>query len=328
MIKSESDAKSSVSIPAGTKIIGENEISQKMFIIIKGKARVYKSYLGQRITLAVLSDGEIFGEMSFVDAQPRSASVEALTEMEVMVIDGASGSEQLKNLPSWVWTIFRTVFHRFRELDREIVALQSAVSYRKKGMKVDIVASTIYLELVRFIKTFLLVSHEQVQRGAPLKSTHLLEEVDALLGNRAIGLKPFWRLIQDYDFIESTLLTKKDEVQLIEPRFSGFDAFLKSEIKAERYLTLSHGSLSILRSIVGYLKETDPAKRNESQSLSCQELQVYLIPNHEKAIVELEKHQIIPFKDQVFQVTFDNVHELYIYHSIVKNFDCSSIYVD
>src|SRR5690242_1247163 len=83
------DARTTLKIKAGTKLITENEISQKMYVIVKGKARVYKLYLGQRITLAVLGDGELFGEMGFIDAQPRSATVEAITDMEVMVIDGS-----------------------------------------------------------------------------------------------------------------------------------------------------------------------------------------------------------------------------------------------
>src|SRR5690606_23711332 len=148
--------------------------------------RVYKTYLGQRITLAVLGDGEIFGEMSFIDAQPRSASVEALTDIDVIIIDGAKGSEQLKNLPPWVWVIFKTVFHRFRELDREIVSLRSALAYRKKGLRDDVVASTIYLEMVRFLKTFELVHRNRKQNGQALKAHDVLEEIDGVLGNKAI----------------------------------------------------------------------------------------------------------------------------------------------
>jgi len=54
----------------GTRVICENEVSRKMFIIRKGKARVYKTYLNHKITIAVLGEGEVFGELGFFDAQP------------------------------------------------------------------------------------------------------------------------------------------------------------------------------------------------------------------------------------------------------------------
>src|SRR4051794_14660617 len=90
-------------VPAGTQLVQENDLSRRMFIIKKGKARVYKTYHGQRITLAVLGEGEVFGELSFFDAQPRSASVEALTELSALVIEGEESLKQIAQLPSWIF---------------------------------------------------------------------------------------------------------------------------------------------------------------------------------------------------------------------------------
>ncbi len=47
------------SYPAGTRLVTENEFSRKMFIVKSGKVRVYKNYVGQKITLAVLGEGEV-----------------------------------------------------------------------------------------------------------------------------------------------------------------------------------------------------------------------------------------------------------------------------
>ena len=123
---------------AGTVLVTEHEVSRKMFIIREGKARVFKNYLGQRVTLAILGAGEIFGELSFLDAEPRSASVEALTELKLSVIDGEQASAQIQSLPPWVMPIFRSVFHRFREADQKITVLQSMNEYQKKTFKNDV----------------------------------------------------------------------------------------------------------------------------------------------------------------------------------------------
>ena len=54
-----------IDVPVGTQLIVENETSRRMFIIRKGNARVFKNYLGKKVTLAVLGEGEVFGELSF-----------------------------------------------------------------------------------------------------------------------------------------------------------------------------------------------------------------------------------------------------------------------
>jgi CRP-like cAMP-binding protein len=70
-----------------------------MFVIKKGKVRVYKDYMGKKITLAILGTGEIFGELSFFDAKPRSATVEAISPLEVFIVDGKEAKEQMSSLP-------------------------------------------------------------------------------------------------------------------------------------------------------------------------------------------------------------------------------------
>lgn len=109
----------------GDILIKENDMSRKMFIVKKGKVRVYKTYFDRKVTLAVLGAGEIFGELSFFDAEPRSASVEAVTPLEVVVFDGNEAKSEIEKLPTWVTSVFKSVFYRFRELDNKITVLQS-----------------------------------------------------------------------------------------------------------------------------------------------------------------------------------------------------------
>ena len=42
---------------------------------------------GERFTLAMLKDGDIFGAMSFVDGRPRSATIIAASEVETIVME-------------------------------------------------------------------------------------------------------------------------------------------------------------------------------------------------------------------------------------------------
>lgn len=315
-------------IAAGTLIVKENEVSQKMYVIKKGRARVFKNYLGQRITLAVLGEGEIFGEMGFVDAQPRSASVQALTDMEVIVVDGAKGPDGIESIPPWVWTIFKTVFHRFRQLDSEIISLRTALNYRKKGLKQDVAASTVYLELVRFIKTLRMVYDNRTQSKASLKLPDLFAEMDSLLGNRTIGLRQFWNLMQEYDLFDPAALATTNEVKLECTRLDGFDAYLKDEIGKERYLMLSHGSLSMMRQLMATVDKQANLGDNNDFVVKASALNLNAVANPGAALDELERVQLIPFVERVFRGKIDRLHNLYVYQSIVKTFDHSAMYVD
>lgn len=63
-------------VPAGTRILTEDEIGGEMYIIVAGTVRVLKD--GQQI--ATLAEGEVFGELAALDPEPRSATVEAIEE--------------------------------------------------------------------------------------------------------------------------------------------------------------------------------------------------------------------------------------------------------
>jgi CRP-like cAMP-binding protein len=59
----------------GQVVIAEGDIKEKFYIIFKGSVNIYKGYYGKdRSLLANLMTGEMFGELSFIDDQPRSAT--------------------------------------------------------------------------------------------------------------------------------------------------------------------------------------------------------------------------------------------------------------
>jgi CRP/FNR family transcriptional regulator, cyclic AMP receptor protein len=70
--------------PAET-IIVEGESFQWIWILVSGNCQVFKkSEAGHEQELARLEPCDVFGEMSFFQPAPHSASVRALTEVEVM----------------------------------------------------------------------------------------------------------------------------------------------------------------------------------------------------------------------------------------------------
>jgi len=73
--------------PKGSIIFEEHSRGDSMYIIIKGKVRDFRSSSGGEAVLAILRENEYFGEMAILDGKPRSASVMALEDSELLRIE-------------------------------------------------------------------------------------------------------------------------------------------------------------------------------------------------------------------------------------------------
>jgi len=72
----------------GEAIIRQGEQGQSFFVLARGEVRVSRAdEEGREHTLATLHDGSIFGEMALVSALPRSATVVAATDCDLLEFD-------------------------------------------------------------------------------------------------------------------------------------------------------------------------------------------------------------------------------------------------
>jgi tetratricopeptide (TPR) repeat protein len=71
------------SCSAGETIIEEGDSGDSIFLIRSGSTRVFSHILGKEIELAILSAGDVFGEVAFLTGRPRTASVIALDNTEI-----------------------------------------------------------------------------------------------------------------------------------------------------------------------------------------------------------------------------------------------------
>ena len=104
----------------GDIIVQEGSTGREMYVIQAGKVQVSKSMGSTVIVLATLGEGEVFGEMSLIDAQPRSATVRALGETRVITIDHESFLRRVRSAPFLALNILRQMGTRIRELDHSL----------------------------------------------------------------------------------------------------------------------------------------------------------------------------------------------------------------
>ncbi len=73
----------------GETIFHEDDLGNSAFLVEYGAIEVAKIVDGERVGLATLRQGEMFGEMALIDDSPRMASARALEDSSVVVIPRA-----------------------------------------------------------------------------------------------------------------------------------------------------------------------------------------------------------------------------------------------
>lgn len=117
---------------AGEVIIAEGTYGTQTFLIREGRVMICKETGGsKRIPIAVLTDGEVFGEMYlFDDTGFRTASVVAHTAVTVEIIPKEEMDEYLKTTPPIVVSMIKTLSARLAQTSQE----NSILKYRSNGI--------------------------------------------------------------------------------------------------------------------------------------------------------------------------------------------------
>lgn len=97
----------------GETVFKEGENGQSLYIIKKGEVKACKtSPEGDLLTLMLHKDGDIFGEMSFLDEKPRSATIVAIADTKTYILDKDEFEKLIDNNPRLIYKILRNiVFH-------------------------------------------------------------------------------------------------------------------------------------------------------------------------------------------------------------------------
>src|SRR5258706_839688 len=73
---------------AGEIIISAGEPGNSMYVVRTGKVELFiRDKNDERLSLAIIDAGDLFGELSLLDTEPRSASAMALEPTNVLIID-------------------------------------------------------------------------------------------------------------------------------------------------------------------------------------------------------------------------------------------------
>jgi CRP/FNR family cyclic AMP-dependent transcriptional regulator len=153
----------------GEILFNEGETSKAMYFIKAGMIRVFKKKGDSSIEIDTIHAGQVIGELAFLDGNPRSASAEALTEVEVSEVSGPTFQAVLVKMPEWLKILLKAVVGRLRTASTRIRQLEqasTAFDYDKDGKRGQ---SYVYLsphDSLKIASAILLVAGRNATKAA------------------------------------------------------------------------------------------------------------------------------------------------------------------
>ena len=116
---------------AGTVLFNESDPANNFSVIATGTIELYKTgSTGKKLTLNILHDGDLLGEMGLLNSAPRTATARALTTARLLCFDSerfnAALDEGSLSAHRMVLAFARILAHRLTATDQELFDLFEA----------------------------------------------------------------------------------------------------------------------------------------------------------------------------------------------------------
>lgn len=102
----------------GEILMREGEKADFVYILKQGKLLAFQERNGKKIELGFVSPSEFVGEMAYINGEPRSATVEAVTQCELIAIPLGTFEAILYRRPAWAKTLMAILSKRLKNLNQ------------------------------------------------------------------------------------------------------------------------------------------------------------------------------------------------------------------
>ena len=111
------------SFPSGEYVFTEGDQATKLYMLVEGTVQVLrKSGSDKEIKVAELGPGEFFGELSFLDSEPRSASLKTTSPCKFLSISQKDFTDAAKYKSNILWCVLKALCKRIRHISDDIAA--------------------------------------------------------------------------------------------------------------------------------------------------------------------------------------------------------------
>jgi CRP-like cAMP-binding protein len=105
-------------------IFAPGDSADQVYFLLEGTVRLYKIYGDYKeATTALLTEGDVFGELSLEERSCQNAFAEAITDARVAVVRNSVLNEVIKRCPEFALKLFSSFSERLRQSDEVIESL-------------------------------------------------------------------------------------------------------------------------------------------------------------------------------------------------------------
>jgi len=101
-------------------LLKEGQESNSLYWLQTGTMVATRKKNGEDVVLGHIYSGELVGELSFLDESPRSATVKALSECEIIEIPHDAYHKIFDGQPRWFQILVKTLCERLRKANARI----------------------------------------------------------------------------------------------------------------------------------------------------------------------------------------------------------------
>jgi CRP/FNR family cyclic AMP-dependent transcriptional regulator len=249
----------------------EGDQSKNLYYVKKGVIRIFKRKAEGNIEIDTIRTGQMLGELSFLDSQPRSASAEAITTTELIEISKSALDDALAKLPDWFVALTKTISSRLRNANNKIRALETLSTEYETDKHGNRSKEYIFVntnELLRF-STALLAVASRYGKNATTDgiefSSDLLErfstQILQLASAKAVSLIELFKSVE----------VLKGDLFLTDIKFlDQFIQFITDQnlVESHKKRTLTERGFSVLSLIVQNMGQAQPGKDANKRKLN------------------------------------------------------------
>jgi len=106
---------------AGTALFHRGDPGDSLYVVKTGEVEIFfKNDTGERIVLEVAGPGDFFGEISLLDAGPRTASALVTKDLEAVIVDREDLSELMRIRPGAAMELLTATGRRLRDTNEKL----------------------------------------------------------------------------------------------------------------------------------------------------------------------------------------------------------------
>jgi CRP-like cAMP-binding protein len=180
----------------GTALFSEGDTAQRVFLIERGWVTLRVATRdGREVILALRGPGDLVGELSTLDGEPRTATALAVDEVEAVVAPAHALTAGLAHDPELADQLLRLLARRLRESDRQRVELAVLDSMARVARRLLELGERFGEPVGDSVRVELPLSQEELaswcgcSREATIKALRTLREVAGITtGRRTVTL--------------------------------------------------------------------------------------------------------------------------------------------